>query len=250
MRTLLIDNSNGRTKFAMAEDGTVEPDIRVLPTAALSEASVSALLQGWHFNRVSLCSVVPSAAELLTHCLALKAPVQRICADTPDLPVDFSAYPGLSTLGADRVVNAVAAAALLPDKPLIVMDAGTATTLDVVLPAAECGRPRYVGGSIAPGLGTLVGALHHDTAQLPRIPLSQPEHAVGRSTVEAMQSGCVLGYRGLLREIIAAAEAECGVPMTIVATGGDAPALAQLLPEISCIDPLLTLRGIALCSAS
>lgn len=248
MNTLLIDNSNGRTKFALAEDGGLAPDVRVLPTAALTEASVSALLQGWHFNRVALCSVVPRAAELLTHCLSLKAPVQRISAAMADLPVDFSAYPASATLGADRVVNVVAAAALFPGKPLMVMDAGTATTLDVLLPAAANERPRYLGGSIAPGLGTLAGALHHAAAQLPNIPLSLPERAVGRDTTEAMQSGCVLGYRGLLRELIAAAEAECGVPLTLVATGGDAPLLAQLLPEISCLDPLLTLRGIALCS--
>lgn len=249
MNMLLIDNSNGRTKFAIAENGQLAPDVRVLPTAELAEASVCALLQGWHFNRVALCSVVPHAAELLIRCLSLKAPVQRISAALAKLPVDFSAYPASATLGADRAVNVVAAAALFPGKPLMVMDAGTATTLDVVLPSAAGGRPRYIGGSIAPGLGTLAGVLHHATAQLPSIPLSLPEHAVGRNTAEAMQSGCVLGYRGMLREIIASAEAECAVPMTLVATGGDAPLLAQLLPEITCIDPLLTLRGIALCSA-
>lgn len=249
MNTLLIDNSNGRTKFAIAEDGRLAPDVRLLPTAELAEASVSALLQGWHFNRVALCSVVPHAADVLTRCLSLKAPVQRISAALADLPVDFATYPASATLGADRVANVVAAAALFPGKPLIVIDAGTATTLDVVLPVAAGGRPRYIGGSIAPGLGTLVGALHHATAQLPSIPLSLPEHAVGRNTAEAMRSGCVLGYRGLLRELITAAETECGTPMTLVATGGDAPLLAQLLPEIACVDPLLTLRGIALCSA-
>lgn len=248
MNTLLIDNSNGRTKFAIAEEGKLVPDVRLLPTSELTEASVCALLQGWCFNRVALCSVVPSAAELLTHCLSLKAPVQRISAALPDLPVDFATYPGSATLGADRVVNVVAAAALFPGKPLMVIDAGTATTLDVVIPAAEGGRPCYVGGSIAPGLGTLVSALHHAAAQLPSIPLSLPEHAVGSTTTEAMQSGCVLGYRGLLRELIAAAEGECGARMTLVATGGDASLLAQLLPELTCIDPLLTLRGIALCA--
>lgn len=249
MTMLLIDNSNGRTKFALAEGGVPAPEVRVLPTAELAEASVSALLQGWRFNRVALCSVVPHAAELLTRCLSLKAPVQRISAALADLPVDFAPYPASATLGADRVVNVVAAAALFPGKPLMVLDAGTATTLDVVLPSAAGGRPRYIGGSIAPGLGTLASALHCATAQLPSIPLSLPEHAVGRNTTEAMQSGCVLGYRGLLRELIASAEAECGVPMTLVATGGDAPLLAQLLPEITCIDPLLTLRGIVLCAS-
>lgn len=249
MTVLLIDNSNGRTKFALAEGGDLAPEVRVLPTAELTEASVSALLQDWHFHRVALCSVVPRAAELLTHCLSLKAPVLKISAALADLPVDFSAYPASATLGADRVVNVVAAAALFSGKPLMVLDAGTATTLDVVLPSAAGARPRYIGGSIAPGLGTLASALHCATAQLPSIPLSLPERAVGRNTTEAMQSGCVLGYRGLLRELITAAETECGTPMTLVATGGDAPLLAQLLPEIACVDPLLTLRGIALCLA-
>lgn len=249
MNTLLIDNSNGRSKFALAEDGQLLPDVRTLPTAELTETSVSSLLRDWHFNRVALCSVVPRAESVLTRLLSLKAPVQRVSAASADLPVDFSAYPASATLGADRVVNVVAAAALFPGKPLLVMDAGTATTLDVVLPAVGGSLPRYIGGSIAPGLGTLAGALHHATAQLPSIPLSLPERAVGRNTTEAMQSGCVLGYRGLLRELIAAAEAECGVQLTLVATGGDAPLLSQLLPEIVCTDPLLTLRGIALCAS-
>lgn len=248
MRTLVIDNSNGRTKFAVAVQGCLRPEVRMLPTAELAEQAVLSLLRGWAFDKVALASVVPSAAELLCRYLSPVAPVRQINALNMNLPVDFSAYRGRATLGADRVVNAVAAAALFAGQPVIVLDAGTATTLDVVLPATCGGQPRYIGGSIAPGVGTLSQALHGKTACLPNIPLCLPEQPVGRDTVEAMQSGCVLGYRGLLRELVGAAEKECACRFKLVVTGGDAALVEELLPEVSCVDPLLTLRGIALCA--
>lgn len=248
MRKLVIDNSNGRTKFALAEGGELCSEVRVLTTREITGKSVSDLLQGWAFQQAFLCTVVPAAAETLTRCLSSLVPVQRVCAGMPGLPVDFSAYPARETLGADRVANAVAGAVMQGGAPFIVIDAGTATTLDIVLPAREGGLPCYQGGSIAPGLGTLAAALHQSTAQLPSIPLELPRTAVGQNTVEAMQSGCVLGYRGLLRELIAEAELECACRFTLLATGGDAPLLVRLLPEIACADPLLTLRGIARCA--
>lgn len=249
MTTLVIDNSNGRTKFALAAHGELCSEVRMLPTADLMQSAVLALVKRWEFDKVMLASVVPSAAEKLTRYLSPLCVVDQLRAANQALPVDFTAYSGLATLGTDRVANAVAGAAAFVGQPVIVIDAGTATTLDIVLPAATCGgHPRYIGGSIAPGLATLARALHCQTACLPDIPLRLPEQAVGRDTVEAMQSGCVLGYRGLLRELISAAETECGCRFNVAVTGGDAAVVAELLPEVSCVDPLLTLRGIALCS--
>lgn len=248
MAILVIDNSNGRTKFALAAHGQLCSEVRMLPTAELTQSAVSTLVQGWAFETVALASVVPSAGERLRYYFSHQASVVQLCATDENLPVDFSAYPGCRTLGADRAANAVAAAAVFAGQPVIALDAGTATTLDVVLPATGGGRPRYIGGSIAPGVGTVARALHSQTACLPNIPLCLPERGIGRDTIEAMQSGCVLGYRGLLRELIGAAEKECSCRFKLVATGGDAPLLAELLPEISCVEPMLTLRGIALCA--
>lgn len=250
MTTLVIDNSNSRTKFALAAHGELCSEVRILPTAQLRQNAVSALLQGWRFEKVVLASVVPPAAENLCRYLSPAAPVMQLRASADSLPVDFSAYPGRETLGADRVANAVAAAAAFAGQPVIALDAGTAATLDVVLPSKNGGRPCYIGGSIAPGLGTMSQALHSKTACLPEIPLHIPGQSVGRDTVEAMQSGCVLGYRGMLRELIAEAEKECQCRFKLLATGGDAALIAQLLPEFSCVAPRLTLQGIALCAES
>lgn len=248
MTTLVIDNSNGRTKFALAAHGELCSEVRMLPTVQLAQSAVQALVRGWTFEKVALASVVPAAAENLCRYFSSTVPVAQLRASGGSLPVDFSAYPGRDTLGADRVANAVAAAAAFAGQPVIALDAGTAATLDVVLPSTSSGLPCYIGGSIVPGLGTMVHSLHRKTACLPEIPLHIPGRSVGRDTVEAMQSGCVLGYRGLLRELIAGAEKECACRFKLIATGGDAELIAQLLPEISCVDPLLTLRGIALCA--
>lgn len=248
MTTLVIDNSNGRTKFALSAHGDLCSEVRMLPTSELTQSAVLALVKGWEFEKVMLASVVPSTAAKLTRYLLPLGVVEHLRAAEPGLPVDFAAYSGLATLGADRVANAVAGAAVFVGQPVIVIDAGTATTLDIVLPATSGGRPRYIGGCIAPGIGTMAQSLHSQTASLPEITLRVPERAVGRDTVEAMQSGCVLGYRGLLRELISAAETECGCRFKPAVTGGDAALMARLLPEIACVDPLLTLRGIALCA--
>lgn len=248
MTVLAIDISNGRTKLALAQGARIVSEVRLCPTAELTAERLTALCADWRFVCVALSSVVPQAVPVVEAFFASCSPVMRV-HPSADLPVDFRAYAGCATLGADRVANAVAAAHDYPQTALIVLDAGTATTVDVVLPAAAAdGKPRFLGGAIAPGVGTMVRALHGGTAQLPEVPLSLPEHAVGQTTPEALQNGCVRGYRGLLRELLTSMEQECCCKLRPVLTGGDAPLLAELLPELGKPDALLTLRGIALCA--
>src|SRR4029434_4725924 len=104
--------------------------------------------------------------------------------------------------------------------PAIVVDFGTAVTFDVV-----SDRCSYVGGVIAPGLGSMTNFLYQRTALLPRLSLKEPKLAVGKSTIEAMRSGAVFGYRGLVREILARVRAEQfpRKKVVVVATGGYAP---------------------------
>lgn len=246
MTVLAVDISNGRTKFALAQGAHIISDVRVCPTSELSQGRLADICADWCYDVVALCSVVPQVALETETFFAARAPVVKVrpCAD---LPVDFGSYAGRATLGADRVANAVAAACAYPAEALAVIDAGTATTVDVVLPHT---KPRFFGGAIAPGVGTMVRALHGGTAQLPSVPLALPVHAVGQTTEEALQNGCVRGYRGLLRELLAGMEEECGCVLHPVLTGGDAPLLAALLPELGSSDALLTLRGIALCAES
>lgn len=248
MRWLVADISNGRTKMALACNGSITSEIRVCPTSELSASALRALTSGWSYDAVTLCSVAPEAC---TAAAAFWAETVEVSYVSPAeyLPVDFGHYAGQVTLGADRVANAVAAAQQRPDTPLVVIDAGTATTVDVVMPAERAGeKPRFLGGAIAPGVGTMVRALHSGTAQLPTVPLAVPAHAVGQYTTAAIQNGCVRGYRGLLRELLQSMEQEVGCCLHPVLTGGDAPLLASLMPELGEPEPLLTLRGIALCA--
>lgn len=248
MSVLVADISNGRTKLALACGGAFVSEVRVLPTAEVTPEALQTACADWEYAAAVLCSVVPGASVAAEAFFANRVPVMHVDASA-DLPVDFGGYEGIATLGADRVANAVAAAALWPDMLLVVIDAGTATTVDVVLPAGRAGvKPRFLGGAIAPGVGTMVRSLHRSTAQLPSVPLAVPSHAVGRNTVEALQNGCVRAYRGLLRELLQGMEKECGCSLHPVLTGGDAPLLAELMPELGTPEPLLTLRGIALCA--
>jgi type III pantothenate kinase len=149
-------------------------------------------------------------------------------------------YPKPQSIGADRLANAAAIAELY-GVPAIVVDFGTAVTFDIV---SE--RRTYVGGVIAPGLEAMTNFLYQRTALLPRLSLKEPRCAVGKSTIEAMRSGAVFGYRGLVREILARIRAEQfpRKKVRVVATGGYARLIAARLPEIGVIRPHLTLEGL------
>lgn len=143
-------------------------------------------------------------------------------------------------VGADRIVNAVAAHATYKG-PLIVIDFGTATTFDVI-----DGEGDYVGGCIAPGINLSMEALHMATALLPRLQVSNPGQApvVGKTTVAQMHSGVFWGYIGLIEGLVGRIKAERNEKMIVIATGGLAPLFAKATPVIEHIDNDLTLRGL------
>jgi type III pantothenate kinase len=149
-------------------------------------------------------------------------------------------YPSPRTIGADRLANAAACAAL-HGFPCIVVDFGTAVTFDVISQAGD-----YIGGVIAPGLNAMTSYLHDRTALLPNIKLREPSSAVGRSTRDAMLSGAVHGYRGLVKEILSQIRSEAFPKKRpcIIATGGDAELIAGRVGLFDIVDPLLTLRGL------
>lgn len=149
-------------------------------------------------------------------------------------------YPKPQSIGADRLANAAAVAELY-GWPAIVVDFGTAVTFDVV---SE--QRMFIGGVIAPGLEAMTNFLYQKTALLPRLSLKEPHHVVGKSTLEAMRSGAVFGYRGLVREILAQIKAEqfSHKKVAIVGTGGYARLIASQLPEMVVIHPDLTLEGL------
>ena len=187
-----------------------------------------------------LCSVVPPLVGVFEEVcrrylkvlpLVVESGVKtgvRICLDNP------------REVGADRVVNAVAAHQMYGGS-VIVIDLGTATTFDAV---SEDGD--YLGGAIAPGIAIATEALFTRTAALPRVELTHPKRAVGRSTVAAMQSGIVFGYAGLIEGIVARIQQEMGGKAKVVATGGYAELLARETPVIEVVNPDLTLIGLRL----
>jgi type III pantothenate kinase len=141
-------------------------------------------------------------------------------------------------VGPDRIVNAVAAHQLYGG-PVIVIDLGTATTVDVVNKQGD-----YIGGAIAPGIAISTEALFTRTAVLPRIELALPKKAIGRNTVAAMQSGVVFGYIGLIEGLVTRIQAELETPAKVVAAGGFAAMLAQATKIIDIVNSDLTLVGL------
>jgi len=149
-------------------------------------------------------------------------------------------YHNPREVGADRLVNAVAAIHKY-GAPAIVVDFGTATTLDVISPLGE-----YLGGCIMAGVGISAEALFRTAARLPRIELVAPPHVIGRTTVEAMQSGILLGYAGAIDALVERIHKELGCETTVVATGGLAERIAAETRTIQHLDPWLTLEGLRL----
>lgn len=143
-------------------------------------------------------------------------------------------------LGSDRVADAVAAIHEYPC-PLITIDMGTATTISVVDRAGD-----FIGGLILPGLRISMDALSGGTSQLPQISLEPPRHAIGRSTVECMRSGLVLGTAATIDGLVDRIEAELGYPCTVIATGGLARVVTpHCRRKIQCDEQLL-LKGLML----
>lgn len=147
-------------------------------------------------------------------------------------------------VGIDRLVDALAAVKLY-GAPAIIVDFGTATTFDVVSAKGE-----YLGGAIAPGIMLSRDILSERTAKLPRIDVKAPKHVVGKSTVEAMQSGLVFGYVSLVEGMVGRIKSKVKSQkskLTVIATGGLARLICKYTPVVDIIDDNLTLYGLRLC---
>lgn len=148
-------------------------------------------------------------------------------------------FPRPEQIGADRLANAVSLAQR-HGAPAVGVAFGTALVFDIISPHAE-----YVGGVIAPGLAAMTDYLYQRTALLPKLSLREPRRAIGKSTIEAMEAGAIIGYRGLVREILMAVRREMpGKRPVVVGTGAYARLIAARLPEIERVDEHLTLEGL------
>ncbi len=234
---VLVDISNSFTKIAFASHHRLGR-VHRLPTKDLSGTALRQLIGNKTSLHTVAASVVPAKNALIQK--NLPGPVCWV-SHKISLGIGID-YPKPESIGADRLANAVAVSTL-HGTPAIVVDFGTAVTFDIV---SEDGV--YLGGVIAPGLGAMTDYLHKRTALLPRITLSEPHRAIGRSTKEAMKSGAVHGYRGLVTEILRQILREIPTKRRthIVATGGDAQLIAGRTEIFSAISPTLTLEGLRL----
>lgn len=149
-------------------------------------------------------------------------------------------YENPREVGADRIVNAVAAIEEY-GSPLVIVDFGTATTFCYINEEKQ-----YMGGAIAPGIGISTEALYTKASKLPRIEIAKPPHVVGKNTVNAMQAGIFYGYVGQVDEIVRRMKEQGNANPTVIATGGLATLIGEESRTIDVVDPLLTLKGLKL----
>lgn len=241
---LLFDIGNTNTHLGLANNRRVIKQAHIPTETWLNGSVKDALLKFSGRNSLegaALCSVVPRVTPLV-----LKAVWQLWKVDALELtPKTLRGvgidYPKPKTIGPDRLANAVAARHHF-GAPAVVVDFGTAVTFDVVNRAGK-----YVGGIIAPGLAAMTDYLHEKTALLPRIQIREISSAIGKSTEHAMLAGAVLGYRGLIRGLLAELKRELKAQrLPVIATGGYAKLIASKMPEISAVKPDLTLEGLRL----
>jgi type III pantothenate kinase len=235
---LLVDISNSYVKLAFASRERIEKAVRH-PTDKFTATAMRRILRGRKVGTIVVSSVVPKKNKAI---IAAAGSARTLFLSAKlDLGVGVD-YPAPRSIGADRLANA-AAVAQLYGYPAIVVDFGTAVTFDVVSSAGD-----YVGGVIAPGLEAMTNFLYQRTALLPKLTLREPTRAIGKTTRDAMMSGAVLGYRGLVREILTHLTGE-NFPRTkprMIATGGYAQLIARRLPEIEAVHPNLTMEGLRL----
>jgi type III pantothenate kinase len=187
---------------------------------------------------VALVSVVPPVATALSEAF-VREQVKATVLSVSDFGVPVHYKPPAS-VGADRLANALAVDEKY-GRPAIIVDLGTATTLDV-LDSSGC----YIGGAISPGIELSAEALFNSAFQLPRLGLEAPPAAIGRTTLDSIRSGAVFGWASLVDGLVDRFVAEMGAKPRVIATGGFAPLIAPHSRHIELVDLDLTLIGLRL----
>jgi type III pantothenate kinase len=250
MTLLCADIGNSHTTIGLLDDGEVVDHWRVatderrtadewgvLLLRLLADSPVTEPLDG-----VAVCATVPAVLHEWREML------RTYHGDVPSLIVEPGVRTGVPVLmdnprevGTDRIMNALAATQRYGG-PAIIVDFGTATTFDVVSPRGE-----YVGGAIAPGIDISLEALGRRGAQLRKVELLRPRSVIAKNTVEALQSGVLYGFAGMVDGIVGRMVDALGLPspeVTVVATGGLAPLVVEECAALTEHEPWLTLLGL------
>lgn len=240
---LAVDVGNSTTAIGLYRDSNLETRWSVSTRTSRTPDEYRLLLAGLLEGRVPsgavMGSVVPEASHALRPALAevVEGPVVVIGPGTRTGMAIRLDNP--REVGADRVANALGALARF-EPPIVIVDVGTATVVDLVGPDGD-----YRGGAIAPGLEVAAEALVEGTSTLRRVELTAPDRVVGRNTVEALRSGIVLGWSGLVDGLVAKVIAEHDLDQpVVVATGGLAPLVVPRCETVTVVDDELTLRGL------
>jgi type III pantothenate kinase len=247
---LAIDVGNTQTVIGLFEDGELADHWRISTRAddtadqvflVIADLLRLAEAKPADLNHMIVASVVPALTNayesMARDHLGLEALVVGPGLAT-GLPI---LYDNPHEVGADRVVDAVAALDRYGHGPVIVVDFGTATTFDAISANGE-----YLGGVIAPGVEVSADALFRAAAKLSRVELEPPPAVIGRNTRQSIQSGILFGEAGMVDAIVTRMRAELGGEVPVLATGGLAALMAPLCATVTDHDPLLTLRGLHL----
>ena len=246
---LALDIGNTNVTLGAFRNGALQATWRISTDAHKMPDEYSILLRSLlslkgiapeEVTDVVLCSVVPPLTTVF------QAATQDAFKTTP-LVVGTGTRTGVRIrydnprdVGADRIADSVAAYRLYGG-PAVVVDFGTATVFDAIN-----GDGEYLGGAIAPGIGVAAEALYHGTAQLRRVELAPPTSAVGKNTVEALQSGLLYGHVEMVQGMVRRFQQELGKNAKAIATGGDAPLIARFTPVFHVVNLDLTLIGLSL----
>jgi len=242
-----VDVGNTQTVLGLFDDDRLASHWRISTDASLTgdelRASVISLLAldglSWRdVGAVILASVVPRVTSAWEEAVAAACTCELLVVG-PGLKTGMPIrYDNPHEVGADRIVNGVAAFELLGG-PVVVVDFGTATTIDVI---AEDGA--YLGGAIAPGVETSAEALFSKAARLSKVDLVAPPHVIGTNTRESVQAGLMLGEAAMVDGLVRRVWGELGVETSVIATGGLAERMAPLCETVGSADADLTLKGL------
>ena len=243
---LAVDVGNTNTVLGLFDGIELIDSWRITTHARATSDEMSLTYRGLLANRppvtgLSICCTVPSVLR------QIREMIQMSFSGLPAVIVEPGAKTGVPILtdnpkevGADRIVNTLAAHNKYGG-PCIVVDFGTSTNLDVVSAKGE-----FLGGALAPGIEISLDALAGRAAQLRKVELVKPRSAIGRNTVEALQSGAIYGFAGQVDGLVDRIVAEIGQVTAVVATGGLAPVVTEETRTITHHDPDLTLHGLRL----
>jgi type III pantothenate kinase len=246
---LAIDIGNTHTVLGLFVETTLKADWRIATRKSATADEIGVLL-GALFGGARIEASSIDAAIVSSVVPDLNGPYATACDRYLSLE-PLLVGPGVKTgmpihyenpheVGADRIVNAIAAIERY-GAPVIVLDFGTATTFDVVGPGGE-----YLGGVISPGLGSSAEALFAKAARLHRVDVRKPQRVIGRNTEQSIQSGLFYGYASLVEGLVRRVREDLGHDAPVVATGGLAPVFESEMPFLTALDPGLTLEGLRL----